>query len=113
VNRRRDLAAQLPVWIAGDGRASLMSPAEATDLALGDQRLAGWIRSVWRDRGNTFLEFDRRTGAWWIGLALPREGRDFAEGRVAIVDAATGQILGVFDMAVDGRGTATIIGPVP
>lgn len=85
-----------------DGRPDeYLSPAEAIDAALADDRLASWLvtRSL-RHSADAIAEYDRDLGVWAVGLLMYRDDGDPIL-HAAFVDPITGEVFAVREHRVE------------
>jgi hypothetical protein len=83
----------LDAWVTGVADPPVVHPAEAVDIALADPDFGSWLLSrPNRSGAGTIVRFDPAAHTWRVGLLsyYPVE-----RTRVAIIDATTGELLGV------------------
>ncbi len=91
----------LDSWVLRGRPDENLSPAEAIDAALADERLASWLvtRPI-RDGADAIAEYDRDLGLWVVGLLMYRDdGQPILHA--AFVDAVTGEVITVREHRVE------------
>jgi hypothetical protein len=85
----------LDSWVLHGRPANYLSPAEAIDAALADDRLASWlVTRPLRDSATAIAEYDRDLGLWAVGLLMYRDEGDPIL-HAAFVDAVTGDVIAI------------------
>ena len=92
----RPLEAKLESWVLDGRREDFLSPFEAIDAALMDDRFTSWLLTRPAEtNANPVVEFDRDIGAWVIGLLTYPEGSVFQILHAAYLDPYTGEVFAV------------------
>jgi hypothetical protein len=91
----------LDSWVL-DGRPDdYLSPAEAIDAALADERLASWlVTRPFRDSADAIAEYDRDLGLWAVGLLMYQDSGSPVL-HAAFVDPVTGEVIAIREHRVD------------
>lgn len=85
----------LDTWVLRGRPDEYLSPAEAIDAALADDRLASWLvtRSL-HHSADAIAEYDRDLGLWAIGLLMYRDEGDPIL-HAAFLDPVTGEVIAI------------------
>jgi len=96
----KPLEVSIDSWIL-DGRSEdVLSPAEAIDAALRDERLTSWlITRPLHDNADAFVQYDRDLGVWAVGLLSYRDDGDPVL-HAAFLDPITGEVITVREQRV-------------
>jgi hypothetical protein len=104
-NENRDdhgkpLEVSIDSWIL-DGRSEdLLSPAEAIDAALKDERFTSWlVTRPLNDNADAIVQYDRDLGLWAIGLLTYRDEGDPVL-HAAFLDSVTGEVIAIREQRV-------------
>lgn len=85
----------LDTWVLHGRPDSYLSPAEAIDAALADERLASWlVTRPLRASADAIAEYDRDLGLWAVGLLMYRDEGDPIL-HAAFLDAVTGEVIAI------------------
>jgi len=91
----RPIEVTLDSWVLHGRPEEYLSPAEAIDAALMDDRLASWlVTRPLRDSATAIAEYDRDLGLWAVGLLMYRDEGDPIL-HAAFVDAVTGDVIAI------------------
>jgi hypothetical protein len=90
----------LDSWVLNGRPEDYLSPAEAIDAALADERLASWLLTQPLRNGNAIAEYDRDLGLWAVGLLISRDDGDPIL-HAAFLDPVTGEVIAVREHRVE------------
>jgi hypothetical protein len=99
-NDKRDdhgkpLEVSIDSWILNGRAEDMLSPAEAIDAALEDERLASWlITRPLHNGADAIAEYDRDLGLWAVGLLTYRDEGDPIL-HAAFLDPVTGEVIAI------------------
>jgi hypothetical protein len=86
---------ELDSWIRAGRGDEYLSPAEAIDAALADERLASWLLTrPLRSGADAIAEYDTDLGVWVVGLLTFVEDSDPVL-HAAFLDAITGEVIAI------------------
>jgi hypothetical protein len=93
----RPLEVTLESWVRSGRREGFLSPLEAIDAALGDERFTSWLRTRGTSgNDNPVVEIDRDLGVWVVGLLIYRDSPSFQEIlHAAYIDPYSGEVFAV------------------
>jgi hypothetical protein len=85
----------LDSWVLRGRPEEYLSPAEAIDAALADDRLASWIvTNPLKSSADAIAEYDRDLGVWAVGLLMYRDdGGPILHA--AFLDPITGEVIAI------------------
>jgi hypothetical protein len=85
----------LDSWVLRGRPDEYLSPAEAIDAALADDRLASWMVTIpLRSSADAVAEYDRDLGLWAVGLLMYRDDGDPIL-HAAFLDPTTGEVIAI------------------
>ncbi len=92
--------ATLESWVLGGRPDEYLSPAEAVDAALADERLASWLvtRSL-AGNASMIAEYDAALDLWAVGLLWYRDDGDPVL-HAALVDPISGEVIAIREYRV-------------
>ena len=89
------LEVSLDSWVLNGRPDEMLSPAEAIDAALEDERLASWLLTRRLHYGaDAIAEYDRDLGLWAVGLVMYHDDGDPIL-HAAFVDPVTGEVISI------------------
>jgi hypothetical protein len=104
-NEKRDdhgkpLEVSIDSWILNGRPEDMLSPAEAIDAALKDERLTSWlITRPLHDSADAIAQYDRDLGLWAVGLLTYRDEGDPIL-HAAFLDPITGEVIAIREQRV-------------
>jgi hypothetical protein len=100
--RGNALEVSLGSWVLNGRPDELLSPAEAIDAALKDERLASWLVTRRPHYGaDAIAQYDRDLGLWAVGL-LMYQGDGGPILHAAFVDPVTGEVVAIREHRIPG-----------
>ena len=85
----------LDSWVLNGRPEAYLSPAEAIDAALADERLASWlVTRPLKNGADAIAEYDRDLGLWAVGLLMYHDEGDPIL-HAAFVDPITGEVVAI------------------
>jgi hypothetical protein len=91
----------LDSWVVDGRDEAFLSPAEAIDAALADERLSAWLLTQpLRDGADAIAEYDRDLGLCAVGLLMYHDEGDPVL-HAAFLDPVTGEVVAVREHRVE------------
>jgi hypothetical protein len=93
---REPIEVSLDSWVIGGHADGFLSPFQAIDVALADERLASWLVARGRSRTDApMVEFDRDLGVWVVGVRFADEVDSQPVLHAAFIDPMTREVFAV------------------